>query len=139
MDLPTAPASPTPLAPAAAPGWVRDFYAAVDGGDARGALARMAPDVRVQVAARPMAYGRAAAGATLAAFHRSFATVTHHITNVWAAGDTVICEFTATYRLHDGRRLALPTLTVLRCAGGLIAEMRVYVDEGALREGRLPD
>lgn len=138
MDSANGPAAPSPAAPVAAPDWVSDFYAAVDGGDGPGALAQMAPDVAVQVAARPVARGREAAGATLAAFHRSFDTVSHEIRNVWAADDTVICEFVATYRLHDGRRLALPTLTVLRRAGGLIAEMRVYVDEGALREGWVP-
>jgi ketosteroid isomerase-like protein len=113
---------------------VTEFYAAVDAGDGRAAANRLAPGVTVQVAARPPVTGREAAGDTLRAFHGSFDRVSHAFRNVWTAGETVICEFTATYLLHDGRRVALPTMTVLRRAGDLIAEMRVYIDEGALRD-----
>jgi ketosteroid isomerase-like protein len=116
------------------PDWVRDFYADVDAGLGAEALARMTADVTVQFGARPVASGREAAGRTLAAMHASFDQVSHEFRNVWVAGGTVICEFIATYRLHDGSLLPLPSLTVLTARGEQIASMRVYIGEAPLIE-----
>jgi ketosteroid isomerase-like protein len=119
---------------ASPPAWVTEFYASVDSGDGPGALSRMSADVELQVGSRPPVSGREAAGATLGAFHQSFDRVSHEIHHVWEAQDTVICEFTATYQFEDGRRLPLPSLTVLRRSEDQITHMRVYIDEGALRD-----
>ena len=116
------------------PAWVRDFYADVDAGLGADALARLAPDVALQFGARPAVSGREEAARTLAAVHESFDQVSHEFRNVWVAGDTVICEFIASYRLHDGSLLPLHSLTVLDPRGEQIASMRVYLDEGPLRE-----
>jgi ketosteroid isomerase-like protein len=116
------------------PDWVRDYYALVDSGDGAGALAAMAEDVHVRVGSRPPATGRDEAAATLRAFHANFARVSHEILAVWEDGDTTICEFTASYTLHDGSLLALPSLTVLRREEGQITHMRVYIDDGPIGE-----
>jgi ketosteroid isomerase-like protein len=118
----------------AAPDWVRDFYAAVDAGEGPAALAQLAPDVQLQFGSRPAVIGREAAASTLAAVHQNFHRVSHEFRNVWQCQDTVICEFVATYSLHDGTRLPLATLTVLRRSDAQIASMRVYLDEGPLRD-----
>lgn len=119
---------------AAPPAWVTEYYALVDANDGAGALARLAPDVRLRVASRPGVKGRDAAAETLRSFHHGFASVSHEIHNVWQAGDTTICEFTATYLMHDGSRRPLPSLTVIRRDGEAIIEMRIYLDEGSLTE-----
>jgi ketosteroid isomerase-like protein len=122
-----------------APDWVRDFYAAVDSGDSANALGRMSPDIHVQFAGRPPVDGREQAAATMGAFHASHRRVSHRILNVWPIPGGAICEFTATYELHDGSLLPLPSLTVLTCADGLITNMRVYLDEGPLLAGPDPE
>jgi ketosteroid isomerase-like protein len=114
------------------PRWIEDFYGAVDANDGPGALAQMTPDVRLRFTSRPPAQGREAAAATLGDFHRGFVRVSHQIHHVWNDGRTFICEFTATYTLHDGGQLALPSMTVLERDHGAIAGMRVYLDEGPL-------
>ena len=116
------------------PPWIADFYAAVDANDGPGALARMTPDVRLRFASRAPAEGRDAAAATLGDFHRGFERVSHRIHHVWSDASTFICEFTATYTLHDGSQLPLPSMTVLERDGDAIAEMRVYLDETLLAE-----
>jgi ketosteroid isomerase-like protein len=116
------------------PPWVRDFYADVDAGNGAAALERLATDVQLQFGARAVANGREAARSTFAAVHHGFVDVSHEFRNVWQAGDTAICEFVATYRLSDESLLPLPTLTVLRRRGEKIASMRVYMDEGPLRD-----
>jgi hypothetical protein len=94
----------------------------------------MASDIVVQFAARPVAVGREAAAATMGAFHRSFRRVSHRFLNVWTMPDCVICEFSATYELHGGSTLTMPSLTVLAPDGEQVAEMRVYLDESPLLE-----
>jgi ketosteroid isomerase-like protein len=115
------------------PAWVQSYYADVDAGNVPGVLQRLAPDVELQFGAREVATGRDAAARTLAEVHERFLTVSHEFRNVWEAGNTSICEFIATYRLHDESLLPMPTLAVLQRSGNQIASMRVYLDEGPLR------
>jgi ketosteroid isomerase-like protein len=115
------------------PAWLSEMYEDVDANRGPDVLARFAPDVELQFGARPRVEGVENAQRTLAAVHENFISVSHRFVNVWEEGDTAIWEFVATYLLPSGEQVPLPTLTILRRRNGLIASMRVYMDEGPLR------
>jgi ketosteroid isomerase-like protein len=110
------------------------MYEDVDAGRGDAVVARFAPDIELQFGGRPVVTGPDAARDTLRSVHEPFHSVSHEFRSVWEHGDTTICEFRATYDLKRGGVITLPSLTVLQRRDGAIASMRVYLDEGPLRD-----
>jgi len=113
------------------PGWLREFYAAVDGHDPS-AIARFADDMELSFGNHPVAQGRDAALRTLATASQAFTATQHEFRHVWQVGDATICEFSATYTLTGGATVTMPTAVVIERRGEQFARMRMYLDEGAL-------
>ncbi len=115
--------------------WAQNLYAeSVDRKDAAGFAAAFTPDAWMQFANAPRIVGRQAIEVAIAQFFASFRDLRHESRGTWLQGDTLILEVVVTYTRHDGQRVSVPAVTILRLASGaawnspLADECRIYVD-----------
>ena len=115
------------------PGWVSDYYAAVDANDFATCFDQWHEEIELQFGSRPPAKGREATRTTLAAAHAPWVSVSHSIRNLWETPDEMtLIEFDATYDLKAGGTKTIPTFTVLHRRDAKIDVLRVYIDESSL-------
>ncbi|MGI8510245.1 MAG: nuclear transport factor 2 family protein [Gemmatimonadaceae bacterium] len=115
--------------------WAQNLYAeSVDNKDAAGFAAAFTSDAWLQFANAPRIVGRDAIEAAIAQFFASFRDLRHESKGTWLQGDTLILEAVVTYTRHDGQRVSVPAVTILRLASGaasnspLADQCRIYVD-----------
>lgn len=78
--------------------------------------------------AEPMV-GRDAIEAGIASFFSSIAGLRHRLLNEWCVGPDTIAETAVTYRLHDGKQVTVPAVTIWRARDdGMITDYRVFID-----------
>lgn len=81
----------------------------------------------------PPAHGREAIGETTRASHLDqIKNIAFDLQHVWENGDVVVAEMEIKYTLADGTVLTLPCTDIFRIQGGLIRDMRVYMDASPL-------
>ena len=61
-------------------------------------------------------------------FIASIAGMTHHILNIYEAGDTVIAQIDVEYRRKDGKIVTVPNADILRYDGELVRDWQIYID-----------
>ena len=103
--------------------------ARVDSRDATELVKLFAQDATMTFGnAEPMV-GRDAIEAGIASFFSSIAGLRHRILNEWSLGTDTIAETAVTYRLHDGKQVMVPAVTIWRARGdGMITDYRVFID-----------
>lgn len=100
---------------------------AIDRRDVEGAMALVAPDVRMLAVDGRRAEGAEATRALVTDFLGGVRSMSHRITAQWHADDVWIAEVEATYELPDRATLnALPRVFVLEDSPDGVAAMRVY-------------
>jgi hypothetical protein len=63
----------------------------------------------------------------------AFTTVTHSVVNEWVLGNETIVEAVAHYVRHaDGKKIQIPTATVITTSGDLVHTYYAYVDPAPL-------
>jgi ketosteroid isomerase-like protein len=108
--------------------WYEEFYACVDAMDIDAVLSRCTPDTTVRFANEPVSEGADAVRVTLTHVWSALAGLQHSIIRVLEGDDAALVEATVTYNLLDGRRVSLPTATVVERRDGLVAAQRIYAD-----------
>jgi uncharacterized protein (TIGR02246 family) len=108
---------------------VREMCAAVDAGDAESFASWFADDATYVFANGAPLTGRAAITAVTAGAAGALPWVHHVVDQVATVGeDQLFCRFTIETAAPDGKRLALPCVTVIRLAGDRITDYRVHMD-----------
>lgn len=102
--------------------------AAVDRGDAEAFSAWFADDAHYRFANAHPTVGRAAVRAATAEAASSLPWVRHTVDQVAHVGDQLFCRFTISTADSQGRRVALPCVTVLWIKDGWISDYRVHMD-----------
>jgi ketosteroid isomerase-like protein len=116
---------------------LEELLTALDRLDADGAVALLAPDVRMLMVDGRRAHGTDQAREVLASFMAQLRSTGHQVTAQWHLDDTWIAEVESTYELRDYLQLKLPRAFVLRANTTGIFEMHVYgAHEQALAEHR---
>ena len=117
---------------------IEQLLEAVDRHDVDGAMALVAPRVRLLTADGRRAEGSEAVRDLLTAFLGQLRSTRHRITAQWHQGDAWIAEVDADYELQDYLSLkALPRAFVVRMTDAAIADVHVYgAHEHALTDHR---
>ncbi len=107
---------------------VAPIFADIDAMDAGKFIAHLTPDVRFRLANADPAIGHAAVKEGVEGFWASIDGLTHHIRNVYEAGDTVIAQIDVEYRRKDGKSVTVPNCDVLVFDGDLVRDWQIYID-----------
>lgn len=107
---------------------VRDMFAAVDSAAIDSFVTYLAPQVRFRFANGAPLIGRDAVRLNLIEFFKNFRSLRHDINEIWINGDVVICEQTVTYTRHDGSKVSMPCVNILKFKDALISEYLIYID-----------
>jgi hypothetical protein len=120
---------------------IEQLLAALDRLDTDGAIAMLAPDVRLLMADGRRATGIDQARELLTSYMTQLRSTAHHVTAQWHQDGTWIAEVEASYELRDYLRLeSLPRAFVVRANSAGIFDMRVYgAHEQALTDHRTGD
>ncbi len=114
--------------------WLPALFETIDAMDPDAFVAFLTEDASFRFGSAPAVQGKAAVRDFIATFFGGLDGLSHTISESWDEGDTVLCEGEVTYRLPDGRRVALPFLNAFRMRGDLIADYRIYADPTPLAE-----
>ena len=112
---------------------IRDFLAAVDGGDQASLAVAFADDIVLTFGNAEPVCGERKVLATFAGTSKTFASIHHELEGVWqgewAKGKVRSAECKATYTHHDGTTVTLPVTSTLRLnAAGEISDYRIFMD-----------
>jgi ketosteroid isomerase-like protein len=104
-------------------------FTIVDKRDAAGFAALFAPDGRFVFGNAEPICGPAAIAEAVDAFFATIHGLRHRIANRWEVGADVVAELAVEYHRLDGRRVAVPAVTIFtRDGAGLITHYRIFVD-----------
>ncbi|MGV9817543.1 nuclear transport factor 2 family protein [Nocardia xishanensis] len=102
---------------------------AVDALDAKGFAELFAPGGKITFGNVPTLEGRDAVEAGCVGFFATIDGMRHDIVNEWVVGNDTIVELTVTYTRKDGRKVAIPVVSIWTVGNsGLIDEYRVFFD-----------
>jgi limonene-1,2-epoxide hydrolase len=104
------------------------MFAAIDAKETEAFLGYLTEDAVFRFGSAPPVQGHAAIAAAVGGFFQSISGCQHVVEKTLAAGDTVICEGTVTYRRHDGSEITLPFTDVLEYVGDRIRHYKIYID-----------
>jgi ketosteroid isomerase-like protein len=107
---------------------VTPIFAAIDACDADKFIAYLSPDVRFRFGNADPAVGRAAVKEGVEGFWTTIDGLTHHIIDVYHAGDTVIARIDVEYRRLDGKSVTVPNCDILVFDGDLVRDWQIYID-----------
>ena len=93
-------------------------------------LAYLTDDIRFTIANQPMVSGKQALRLALSGFWLSIGGLKHDITQVLTGQQHVAFESTVRYTRLDGGVVTVPCATVIKLAGELISDWRIYIDIG---------
>ena len=102
--------------------------AAVDAGDPDTFGSYFAEDARYRFGNAELLHGRSAVVAATAGAVASLPWVRHTVDQVAHVGNQLFCRFTIETATPDGITVAMPCVTVIDMADGLIADYRVHMD-----------
>ena len=88
-----------------------------------------ADDALYQFSNFPVVHGPQGIIDTSQGFLAKVKKVVHHIENLWEIDDeTVVCEMTVTYVLHDGKSFTLPCCDTIKIRDGKVKALKIYMD-----------
>lgn len=116
------------MTPAGERPWWRDYYDDIDAKRLDSLRARHTEDVTVRTGSMSTIHGLEEAMAGQEAFMSSFRTLRHDFRNAWEIDDTTILEADVTYQRLDDATVVIPCVTVLHRRGGLVDDVRLYID-----------
>lgn len=108
--------------------WVHDYYHAVDSMSMDAYLAWHTDNVRLRFSNNPTAQGKEAVASGLTQLWDSLQSLKHEFSAIWEVDNVAIAEANITYVRKDGHTVVLPCVTVLRRAGDLVDDVRIYMD-----------
>lgn len=113
--------------------WARTLYdGAVDRKDAVGFAAVFADDAWMRFGNNDPVVGKQNIEAAIAGFFTMIAALDHDTTGIFSHGDALILEAKVTYTRHDGRKVTIPAVTIMRLVAGkegpLVKRCQMYVD-----------
>jgi ketosteroid isomerase-like protein len=103
-------------------------FADIDAMDPDKFVAHLTPDVTFRFGNADPVTGPAAVKEAVAGFFATIDGMTHHIRNVFEAGDTVVAQIDVEYRRKDGKAVTLPNADILVYEGGLVRDWQIYID-----------
>jgi ketosteroid isomerase-like protein len=106
----------------------KKLFASIDAMDTESFLSFIHEDATFRFGSSPAVSGHAGIRTAVESFFASFAALQHDLQQVIADGDAVACEGEVTYTRHDGSKITLPFVNVLKIDGALILQYRVYID-----------
>jgi ketosteroid isomerase-like protein len=107
---------------------VAQVFADIDSFDPDRFVANLTEDARFRFPNADPVTGRAAVREAVAGFFSSIDGLTHHIRNVYEAGDTVIAQIDVEYVRKDGKTVTVPNADILVYDGDLVADWQIYID-----------
>ncbi|MDB4881020.1 MAG: uncharacterized protein JWL60_2466 [Gemmatimonadetes bacterium] len=123
--------------------WAHELYErAIDQRDADAFAAAFTPDAWLRLGNQPATVSREAIRAAMARFFATMVSVHHEPAGTWLDHGTLMLEAMVTFQRHDGRRVTVPTATILRLtttagqvdAPPLADQCRIFVDLSPLFE-----
>jgi|GEM_PF-602540 ketosteroid isomerase-like protein len=113
--------------------WWEEYYRDVDSGQLERFSRWYADDIVSRFGNMPVTQGKAELLASLGHFFQNFEGLSHAWNPVVGNADVAMGEGVCTYHLKDGRRIAIPVVTVIeRREDGLIHRSSVYFDVAPL-------
>jgi catechol 2,3-dioxygenase-like lactoylglutathione lyase family enzyme/ketosteroid isomerase-like protein len=107
---------------------VAQVFADIDAFDPDKFVAHLTPDAQFRFANADPVTGRAAVREAVAGFFASIDGLTHHIRNVYEAGDTVVAQIDVEYLRKDGKTVTVPNADILVFDGDLVRDWQIYID-----------
>jgi ketosteroid isomerase-like protein len=105
-----------------------ELFRAIDARDPMKFVSFLAPDASFRYGSAAPVTGREAIAQAVAGFFGTIQALEHRLLHQWQDVDSQVCEGEVTYTRHDGSRITLPFVVVLRPRAGLIQDYRIYVD-----------
>lgn len=115
-------------------GWIFEFFRVADSRDMQQFLALHTDDVRLTVANYPTVTGKDALAGSIGGLWSKLHAMSHSVAAAWSLHDGAvgIAESLCMYTRLDDSTLTIRPCTVLRRRNGLIYDVRIYADIGAL-------
>jgi len=107
---------------------VAQIFADIDSFDPDRFVAHLTPDVTFRFGNADPEHGKEAVRAAVAGFFTTIDGLTHHIREVWEAGDTTLVQIDVEYRRKDGKVVVVPNADILRYEGDLVRDWQIYID-----------
>jgi ketosteroid isomerase-like protein len=104
------------------------IFADIDAFDPDKFVAHLTDDVIFRFANADPAVGKAAVREAVAGFFSSIDGLTHHILNVFDAGDVSIAQIDVEYVRKDGKHVTVPNADILVFDGDLVSNWQIYID-----------
>ena len=104
------------------------IFADIDAFDPDKFVAHLTPDAKFRFANADPVTGREAVKEAVTGFFSSIDGLTHHIRNVYEAGDTVIAQIDVEYLRKDGKSVTVPNADILVFDGDLVRDWQIYID-----------
>ena len=114
------------------PPLIAAVFAADANHDTEAFLALLTPDAAFHFAGLPPAVGREAVRESVQHFFDATSEIRHELVVAFRNGDTMAWEGRVHMVFHDGRVLDIPYANVVRLAGDLVADYRIYLDRSVL-------
>jgi len=117
--------------------WAHDLYeSAIDHRDAQAFASAFTPDAWLRLGNHEPTIGREAILGSMARFFTTMVSVHHEPAGTWLDHGTLVLEAMVTFQRHDGRKVTVPSATILRLtttAGQvdhppLADQCRIFVD-----------
>ena len=107
---------------------VAAIFADIDGFDPDKFVAHLTEDVTFRFGNGEPVLGRANVRDAVAGFFTTIAGLTHHILNVYEAGDVSVAQIDVEYVRHDGKHVTVPNADILVFDGALVSNWQIYID-----------
>jgi uncharacterized protein (TIGR02246 family) len=112
-------------------GIIRAMFAASDRGDVEGLVSFLTDDAVLVLGNGDPVEGKEAISAMSRQFTSTIGIARHEIHEIWQAAedaDVQIAHITIHFSKLDGNVVSLPSVSVFRMSGDLIADYRMYMD-----------
>jgi ketosteroid isomerase-like protein len=107
---------------------VAAIFADIDAFDPDKFVAHLTPDVTFRFGNADPVKGRAAVKEAVTGFFSTIDGLTHHILNVYEAGETSIAKIDVEYLRKDGKSVTVPNADILVFDGDLVSDWQIYID-----------
>src|SRR6185437_13336354 len=104
------------------------IFADIDAFDPDKFVAHLTEDVVFRFGNAEPAVGRAAVREAVAGFFSTIDGLSHHILNVWDAGEVSIAQINVEYVRKDGKHVTIPNADILTFDGDLAKTWQIYID-----------
>ncbi len=107
---------------------VAAIFADIDAFDPDKFVAHLTDDVTFRFGNGEPVVGRSNVRDAVAGFFTTIAGLTHHILNVYDAGDISVAQIDVEYVRQDGKHVTVPNADILRFDGDLVSNWQIYID-----------